>query len=180
MEKYNEIISKSLIDFEEIKFILANNNVELVKSYEIKERYFLNKSIKFKSATFERIMKNSYILTSENDDLYLSYKSKEDNSKLISKLKIVDSDSCIEFLNHVGFKETFGIEKNVYVYSDGINKINIINLINIGLYLNVKKEEASINELKDILSSFAIPYNEDNIDESIEKLVINKVRRYLK
>ena len=43
MKKYCELISKSLIDFEEIKMILANNNVLLLSGYQAKERVFLKK-----------------------------------------------------------------------------------------------------------------------------------------
>ena len=46
MGKYCEIISRSLIDFEEIKMILANNNVMLVSGSQINDRVFLKNAPK--------------------------------------------------------------------------------------------------------------------------------------
>ena len=57
---------------------------------------------------------------------------------------------------------------------------NIINLINIGLYISVRKENATFEEVKEILESFNIPHIEEVLDESIEKLVVNKLRRQMK
>ena len=179
MEIYNEIISKSLIDFEEIKLVLANNNIELVESKQIKERYFLNGKVNFKTANYKKILKNSYILLSINDNEYICYKSYDDYEKRKSKIKIYDEEECIDLLNHAGYKEVFTIEKNVYTYSNGINELHVINLINIGVYVSVKKQGESLENLKDILSTFDIPYQEDECDESIEKLVIRKIRRHL-
>lgn len=180
MEKYNEIISKSLIDFEEIKLVFANNNIKLVNSYQVKERYFLKQSISFKTANYKKILENSYIFSEVNEKKYLCYKSKSNEQKEISKIEIVNEEDCIDFLNHIGLKETFSIEKNIYSYTDGLNEFSIINLINLGLYVSAKKENATVDELKGILSSFHIPYNESECDESIEKVVISKARRYLK
>ena len=180
MRLYTEIISKSLIDFEEMKFVLANNNIKLVKSEQVKERYFLKNDISFKSASYKKILENTYILEEIEDKKSLVYKTYGDYQKAVSKIEHVNEEDTIDFLNHIGFKETFAIEKNIYDFSDGINEFSVINLINTGLYLSVKKENTTIEELKEILSSFKIPYNEAECNESIEKLVISKVRRYSK
>lgn len=179
MKVYNEIISKSLIDFEELKFVLANNNVNLVNSKQIKETYFLNNNISFKTANYKKILENSYVLLDINEKLYLAYQSYDQNTKSTSSIEINNREDCIEFLNHAGFNEILTIEKNVYDYNNGENNLSVINLINVGLYLSVKKENSSVNELKQILDSFNIPYKNDMCDESIEKVVINKVRRYI-
>lgn len=180
MKIYNEIITKSLIDFEEIKLILANNNVELVKSEQIKERYFLKKEISFKTASYKTILDNSYVLLEKDEKVYLNYKTYNELEKCSSSIEIVDENECIDFLNHIGFKETFNIEKNVYLFSNENNQFSVINLINTGIYLSAEKENASKEELMDILNSFKLPYKEDECNESIEKLVISKVRRYLR
>lgn len=180
MKIYSEIISKSLIDFEEIKFILANNNIELVRSEQVKERYFLSNDITFKSASYKKILENIYILEEIENKMSLVYKTYSDYHESISKIEIVSEEDCIDFLNHIGFKEIFTIEKNIYDFSDGVNEFSVINLINTGLYLSVKKENATIDELKQILDSFKIPYKEDECNESIEKIMISKIRRYLK
>jgi len=180
MERYNEIISESLIDFEEIKFILANNNIELTSSLEIKQRYFLKKDVSFKKANISKIIENSYILENIEHKLYLSYKTIDKNHIIKSKIEIIDEDMCIEFLNHAGFEKAFTIEKNVYVYQNAKSKISVVNLIGIGLYLNVRKENASEEELKLILSSFGLPYKENKCDVNFERLAINKARRYLR
>lgn len=180
MITYNEIICRSLIDFEEIKFVLANNNIELVNSNQVKERYFLKNDISFKNASYKKILENSFILSDINDKKYLSYKSFNEYTKSISKIEVVNEDECIDFLTHIGYKEAFVLEKNVYQYSDTIHTLNIINLINIGLYLSVAKEDASSDELKEILSSFNIPYDDQDLNVSIEKLVMSKDRRYLR
>lgn len=180
MEIYNEIITKALIDFEEIKFVFANNNIKLVRSEEIKERYFLKKDISFKTASYKTILDNCYILVEKNDKNYLVYKNHDELQKCKSSIEITNKNDCIDFLNHIGFKETFNIEKNVYVFSNGENECEVINLINMGIYLSVGKENASLNDLKNILNTFKLPYKEDECNESIEKLVISKVRRYLR
>ena len=180
MKIYSEIISKSLIDFEEIKFILANNNIELVKSEQVKERYFLNKDITFKSASYKKILENVYILEEIEEKKSLVYKTYDDYHKSVSKIEIINEKDCVDFLNHIGFNEAFTIEKNVYDFSNGVNEFSVINLINSGLYLNVQKEDATLEELKQILDSFKVPYKEDECNESLEKLMISKVRRYLK
>ena len=180
MKVYNEIITKSLIDFEEIKLIFANNNIELVKSEQIKERFFLKKDISFKTASYKKILDNSYILLEKNERPYLNYKSHNGLEKCSSTIEIIDENECIDFLNHIGFKEVFNIEKNVYLFSDGINECSVIHLINTGIYLSTKKENATKEELKNILDAFKLPYKEDECDESIEKIVISKIRRYLR
>lgn len=180
MDRYNQIITKSLIDFEEIKFILANNNIKLVNSYEIKERYFLKNCVNFKTASYDKILQNSYVLAGVNQKLYLSYTSVLESEKTTTKIEISNEKECVEFLNHIGLKESFTIEKNVYVYSGGENQFSIINLIGIGLYLSVVKENTKIDHLKEILSTFNIPYDEENCNVSLEKLFINKLRRHIK
>ena len=178
MNTYNEIVSKSLIDFEEIKFILANNNIKLVDSNQVKERYFLKGDISFKNASFKKIFENSFILSDIDDKKYLSYRTYTDYTKSNSKMEITNESECIDFLSHIGYKEVYLLEKNVYVYSNGINTLQIINIINMGLYLSVQKENASLDELKEILESFNIPFDHDDCNISIERLIISKDRRY--
>ena len=180
MKIYNEIITKSLIDFEEIKFVFANNNIDLARSEEVKERYFLKNNISFKTASYKTILDNCYILVENNDKRYLVYKSHDELKRSQSSIEILNEEDCIDFLNHIGFKEAFNIEKNIYVFSNGKYECNVINLINMGIYLSVQKENASLEELKELLDTFNLPYKEDECDESIEKLVISKVRRYLR
>lgn len=180
MKICNEIITKSFIDFEEIKFILANNNIELIKSYELKESYFLNEKINFKTADINKIIENSYILSEANKELHLLYVSKKDIEKKVSKIRILDKNECVEFLNHTGFQEKFCIEKNVYVYIKNENMLSIINLIGIGFFIKLEKPGASIEELKAILNEFYIPYDEENCNISIEKKFIDKIRRKTK
>ena len=52
-------------------------------------------------------------------------------------------------------------------------KFNDINIV-------VTKENANEEELKEILSSFDIPYDEEVCDESMERLFVNKLRRQMK
>ncbi len=179
MVKYNEIITKSLIDFEEIKFVLANNNIELVKSKQIKERYFLKDSISLKSSNYSSILENCYVLSNDNHKLSLSIKKKNDLEVTISRMEVVNEEETVDFLSHIGFNEAFYVEKNVYTYSDEINEIKIIDLMNVGTYVSVSKENSSLEELKSILASFNIPCNEEEYNESIEKTILSKVRRYM-
>jgi adenylate cyclase class IV len=180
MEKYCEITSKSLIDFEEIKFILANNNIDLVSSNQIQEKIFLKNDVSFANANYQTIMDNSLKLSKINDKRYLSYTSGNDIEKKTTRIEINEEDACERFLNHIGYKEVCLLELDMYVYSDGKYELNIINLINIGLYLNVKKSDSNVDELKGILNSFNIPYDEDVCNQSIEKLFINKLRRQMR
>jgi len=180
MGKYCEITSKSLIDFEEIKFILANNNIDLVSSNEIQEKIFLKNEISFINANYQTIMDNSLILSKIDDKSYLSYTSGNDIEKETTRIEINDEDACERFLNHIGYKQEGVLELDLYVYSDGKNELNIINLINIGLYVSVKKDNSNVGELKEILNSFNIPYDEEVYNESIERLFINKLRRQMR
>ena len=179
MEEYNEIVTKSLIDFEEIKLILANNNIDLVKSYHIAEEYYLNSEVSLKSATFQRILDNSYIIISDGNKQYLSYKSKQGLNVRISKMVISDIKDCTNLLLHKGYIESFNIEKNVYEYSNGNDTIYVIDILNLATFFCIKKKDASLLELKEILSSFNMPFNEDKCNEEIEKVVIAKLRRYI-
>ena len=95
MEKYSEIIRSSLVDFEEIKLILANNNIDLVSSKEIRERYYLKNGISFKSASYQKIIENSYILANVNDKVYLAYKKEIGNDKEIAYLSIANESACL-------------------------------------------------------------------------------------
>ena len=180
MEKYCEIISKSLIDFEEIKMILANNNVMLISGNQINDRVFLKNGVSLSNSNYKTIIDNSIVISSVNDKKYLLYTTGDSYNKQSSRIEIVNEKDCEEFLNHIGFKETFEVDADCYTYSDGNNSLNIINLINIGLYVNVRKENATVDELREILSSFNIPYDEEVVDESIEKLCVNKLRRQMK
>lgn len=180
MGKYCEIISRSLIDFEEIKMILANNNVMLVSGSQINDRVFLKNGVSILNANYKTIVDNSIVISSVNDKKYLLYTTGDSYNKESSKIEIVNETDCEEFLNHIGFKEQFQVDADSYTYSDGINNLIITNLINIGLYVSVRKENATVEELKDILSSFNIPYDEEVVDESIEKLCVNKLRRQMK
>lgn len=180
MKQYNEIISASLIDFEEIKLVLANNNIELISSSEIKERYFLSKDVSFKNANYRKIIEKNYVVVRIDDKLYLSHRSKLGYQKTVSNIEVINENDCIDFLNHIGFEEAFEIEMNVYEYGDSYKRLRVINLIGIGLFLSVRKEDASEEELKNILSSFKIPYNEDDCDVGFERLAISKARRYMK
>ena len=179
MEKYNEIIKPALIDFEEIKFILANNNINLITSKEIREKYYLKNDISLKTAKYQTIIDNSYILINVNETKsYLSYKKQYGNEKEVSLISIEEEKECIDFLNHAGYKEAFTIEKNVYEYENDSNKLEIVNLIGIGLYLSMKSNDESVEKLNEIMTTFNIPYDESE-DVVFEKLVINKVRRYM-
>lgn len=178
MHTYNEIVSRSLIDFEEIKFVLANNNIKLVNSNQVRERYFLKENISFKNASFKKIFENSFILSDIDDKKYLSYRTYTDYTKSNSKMEINDEKECVDFLDHIGYKEVYLLEKNVYEYSDGANILQIINVINMGIYVSVQKENATIEELKEILESFNIPFDHDDCNVSIERLIISKDRRY--
>lgn len=179
MIKYNEIITKSLIDFEEIKFVLANNNIDLVKSEQIKERYFLKDSVSLKSSNYNSILDNCYVLSNANNKLYLSIKKKQNIEVSISRMEIVDEEETVDFLSYIGYKEAFNIEKNVYVYSNKENEMKIIDLMNVGTFISVRKDNSSLEELKDILSSFGLPFNEEECNESIEKIMLSKVRRHM-
>ena len=180
MEKYNEIIRASLIDFEEIKFILANNNIELISSNEIKENYYLKNGISLKNANYNTLIDKSYILANINDKLYLINKEEDGISKSFTKLEIVNENECVEFLNHAGFKEAFTIEKNIYTYRNNDKYMDVINLIGIGIFLGVRRVDSSEDELITILDSFNLPYNDKENNIVIEKLVLNKLRRYIK
>lgn len=179
MEKYNEIVTKSLIDFEEIKYVLANNNIKLVNSDEIKESYYLHKNVSLRNANYKKILENCYRLINVRGKIYLVYKSREDSKTIETKIEIINEEECIEFLNHTGYYESFTIEKDVYEYSDGRHNMSVINLLNIGNFLRISQDEASIEELKEILKEFRIPFNEAECEESLEKLVISKNRRYM-
>lgn len=179
MIKYNEIITKSLIDFEEIKFVLANNNIDLVKSEQIKERYFLKDSVSLKSSNYNSILDNCYVLSNANNKSYLSIKKKQNIEVSISRMEIVDEEETVDFLSYIGYKEAFNIEKNVYVYSNKENEMKIIDLMNVGTFISVRKDNSSLEELKDILSSFGLPFNEEECNESIEKIMLSKVRRHM-
>ena len=72
------------------------------------------------------------------------------------------------------------VDSDRYIYSDGNNYLYVTNLANIGLYVGVRKENANEEELKEILSSFDIPYDEEVCDESMERLFVNKLRRQMK
>ena len=67
---------------------------------------------------------------------------------------------------------TYASLPNVYVYGNSKCQMNVVNLIGIGLYLSVQKENASEEELKEILSSFGIPYKENKCDINFERLSI--------
>ena len=65
------------------------------------------------------------------------------------------------------------MEENVYEYSNGEHTISVVDLIGLGIYLRIKKENANEEDLKNILSLFSIPYNEKDMHVNFEKLVIN-------
>lgn len=180
MKKYCELISKSLIDFEEIKMILANNNVLLLSGYQAKERVFLKNGISLLNANYKTIIDNSLTISEVDDKKFLFYTTGEKYNKESSKIEIVNESECEEFLNHIGYKEQFVVDSDRYIYSDGNNYLYVTNLANIGLYVGVRKENANEEELKEILSSFDIPYDEEVCDESMERLFVNKLRRQMK
>ena len=180
VSKYCEVTSKSLIDFEEIKFILANNNVNLVKAHQLNGKVYLKDTVSVLNSNYKTIIDNSLTMYVINGKKYLCYITEDGYYKNTTSIEIVDENECIEFLNHIGFNEQFSLDADYYVYSDGVNMLNIINLINIGLYISVRKENATFEEVKEILESFNIPHIEEVLDESIEKLVVNKLRRQMK
>ena len=122
-------------------------------------------------------MSNSYTIVESGSKKYLSYKTKKGSEVNISQMEILNERDCMDFLSHIGFQETFNIEKNLYEYSDGKNFLSIINMMNIGTFMNIKKENSTKEQLCKILSSFNIPYNENECNEAIEKVVISKIRR---
>lgn len=180
MSKYCELTSKSLIDFEEIKMILANNNVELISGHQINDRVFLKTGVSLFNSNYKTIIDNSVVLSSVNDKKYLFYTTGESYNKESTKIEIIDESECEAFLNHIGFEEKFQVDADYYIYSDGSDNLIIINLANIGLYVSVQKENASLDELKSILSSFNVPFDEECCEESVIKLCVNKLRRQAK
>jgi adenylate cyclase class IV len=180
MSKYCRLTSKSLIDFEEIKFILANSNIELISSNQIKERAFLKNDISFVNANYKTIVNNLLKISDINGKKYLIHETGSDYDKEATSIEINSESDCVALLNHIGYSEQYVFDADHYVYSDGTNQLEVLNLINIGLYLSVKKEDSNEKELKEILSSFHIPYDEDECNESIEKIFINKLRRQMK
>ena len=180
MSKYCRLTSKSLIDFEEIKFILANRNVDLISSNQIKERAFLKNDISYINANYKTIVNNLLKISDINGKKYLIHETGYDCDKETTSIEINNEEDCEALLNHIGYSEQYVFDADHYVYSDGINQLEVLNLINIGLYLSVKKEGSNEKELKEILSSFNIPYDEEECNESIEKIFINKLRRQMK
>ena len=56
VSKYCEVTSKSLIDFEEIKFILANNNVNLVKAHQLNGKVYLKDTVSVLNSNYKTII----------------------------------------------------------------------------------------------------------------------------
>lgn len=149
---------------------LKNNGYFLDKSYYILDIYMINRNIVNEDISF-----NS--LDEVSDYLILRDYNNEKKEILlfndgIIKGKVQGIFSAKYIVETLGYEQIFTINKDIYFYTDNNNIITIIDIKDVGVYI----DKASVQEIESKLGLNYIYEDKDYINELLLKYVDNRKR----
>lgn len=166
---YKKICYKLSEDFKSINNKLLKGNLKLKEESYILDIYMANKNnLKNEVQSIKDI--SDYLIIRD-------YNNKKKEIILFNdgvfKGKVKGIFSTKNILEKFNYTELFYINKDIYTYDDGNITFKVVNIKNLGVFLEYKEDNDIIKVTK-ILHDLKIKYDRDNIKNDYEDIAFDK------
>lgn len=176
MKMENEITVLINCTYDELHKQLIDNNFEIKEKYQLNDIYMIDKNFDITSVEKLEVLKKCILVRdigSTTKKLVYKYKKYADNGDILEQGKVecpvFDIEKSVKFMEAINYRELFKIYDEIIVYAN--NKTELaVQLVN-DKYIFIEIEDkcnyinrtySSIDEMKQDLDSYNLPYNKDN------------------
>ena len=168
----NEITVEVNISYEELDKLLKEKGFKIVDEYTVNDTYMLDNRIDTTNLS-NRVILSKCILVRDMSPYTknLTYKNKEfdQNGDIVNQVKIdcpvEDIDKAIKFMEAINYKKLFNLKDDFIIYSNDLIEL-AIQLVDSHIYIEVeakyKDKVYTIDEMKQMLDSYDLPYDKSN------------------
>jgi len=176
MKMENEITVLVNCSYDELHKQLIKNNFSIKEKYQLNDIYMIEENIDIKAMEKLEVLKKCILVRdigSNTKKLVYKYKKYALNGDILEQGKvecpITDIDKAVKFMESINYKELFKIYDEIIVYANGKTEL-AVQLVN-DKYIFIELEDKcnyidrkynSIEEMKEDLDSYDLPYNKDN------------------
>lgn len=168
----NEITVEVNISYEELDKLLKENNFKIIDEYTVNDTYMLDNRIDTSNLSNREIIAKCILVRDISPyHKYLTYKYKEynQNGDIVNQMKINcevnDINKAIEFMEAINYKKLFNLKDDLVIYSNDLIEL-AVQLVDNHVYIEVeakfKDKVYTIDEMKNILDSYNLPYDKSN------------------
>lgn len=191
MKLENEITVLVDLTLDELDSKLRKYDFKIIKEYDIKDIYMLDKKYKNNQNDLE-LLKHCILIRNEIDNdkniKLIEYKHKEYNKKgeIVKNKKIYCKVDCIKnvkaLLEAIGYEELIRINDHLLIYSNGIDEFFVQFINNKHVYIEIEqncehttKKYKKVDEMKEVISKYKIPIK--NNDYYVKKVLIELMEK---
>lgn len=168
----NEITVEVNITYEELDKLLKEKVFKIVDEYTVNDTYMLDNRIDTTSLSNREILLKCILVRDISPyTKKLTYKHKEFDQKgdIVNQVKIdcpvEDIDKAIKFMEAINYKKIFNLKDDLIIYSNDLIEL-AIQLVDSHIYIEVeakyKDKVYTIDEMKQMLDSYDLPYDKSN------------------
>lgn len=176
MKMENEITVLVNCTYDELHQKLTDKGFDVKEKYQLNDIYMIDKNIDITSMKKLEVLKKCILVrdvVNFSKMLVYKYKKYDDNGDILEQGKvecpITDIDKAVNFMESINYKELFRIYDEIIVYANDKTEL-AVQLVN-NEYIFIELEDKcnyidrkynSIDEMKEDLDSYNLPYNRDN------------------
>jgi len=189
MKMENEITVLVNCSFNELHEELIKNNFQIKEKYQLNDIYMIDKNVDIKAMEKLEVLKKCILVREIGENtkkLVYKYKKYALNGDILEQGKvecpITDIDKAVSFMESINYRELFRIYDEIIVYANDKTELAVQLVNNEYIFIEVEDKcnyidrvYTSIEEMKEDLDSYNLPYNKDNYFVKKAELMLEDV-----
>ena len=185
----NEITVLVTSNYEKLHNKLLENNFSIKEEYELNDTYMINKKTDVSNCNNLDVLKQCILvrdIVGIKKELLYKYKKYDNEGDILEQGKVecpvYDIDKAVKFMEAVNYKILFKIYDKCIVYANDRTEL-VVQLVN-NKYIfiemeqtceHIKRKYSGIEELKEDINSYDIPFDRNNYFVKKAELVLKEV-----
>lgn len=185
----NEITVLVTSNYEKLHNKLLENNFSIKEEYELNDTYMINKKTDVSNCNILDLLKQCILvrdIVGIKKELLYKYKKYDNEGDILEQGKVecpvYDIDKAVKFMEAVNYKILFKIYDKCIVYANDRTEL-VVQLVN-NKYIfiemeqtceHIKRKYSGIEELKEDINSYDIPFDRNNYFVKKAELVLKEV-----
>ncbi len=185
----NEITVLVTSNYEKLHNKLLENNFSIKEEYELNDTYMINKKTDVSNCNILDVLKQCILvrdIVGIKKELLYKYKKYDNEGDILEQGKVecpvYDIDKAVKFMEAVNYKILFKIYDKCIVYANDRTEL-VVQLVN-NKYIfiemeqtceHIKRKYSGIEELKEDINSYDIPFDRNNYFVKKAELVLKEV-----
>jgi len=189
MKMENEITVLVNCSFNELHEELIKNNFQIKEKYQLNDIYMIDKNVDIKAMEKLEVLKKCILVREIGENtkkLVYKYKKYALNGDILEQGKvecpITDIDKAVSFMESINYRELLKIYDEIIVYANDKTELAVQLVNNEYIFIEVEDKcnyidrvYTSIEEMKEDLDSYNLPYNKDNYFVKKAELMLEDV-----